>query len=46
MPPKLSTTLAVIVTQIRMPSYHGVAWQRLNPGLPEWRKAQAARSEK
>ena len=37
----LVATLAVIVMQVRKPSYHGVAWQRFNPRLPEWWESQA-----
>ena len=36
----LATTLAVIAAQLRQPSYHGLGWQRINPGLPEWWKAR------
>jgi hypothetical protein len=35
-------TLLVIAEQLRKPSYHGIAWQRLNPRLLEWWKAQGA----
>ena len=37
----LVATLAVIVMQVRKPSYHGIAWQRFNPRLPEWWESQA-----
>ena len=37
----LVATLAVIVMQVRKPSYHGIAWQRFNPKLPEWWQSQA-----
>ncbi len=37
----LVATLAVIAMQVRKPSYHGIAWQRLNPRLPEWWESQA-----
>jgi hypothetical protein len=30
------STVVLSVFQARQPSYHGVLWQRLNPGLPEW----------
>ncbi len=36
----LVATLLVIVVQMRMPSYHGVAWQRINPELPQWWQRQ------
>lgn len=29
-------TLAVITIEIRKPSYHGILWRRINPGLLEW----------
>jgi hypothetical protein len=29
-------TLLVATIEARRPSYHGVGWQRLNPGLPGW----------
>lgn len=32
----LAATVVVIVVQVRRPSYHGIAWQRINPALPEW----------
>lgn len=38
----LATTLIVIVAQVRKPSYHGIAWQRFNPGLLQWWEAQNA----
>ena len=34
-------TLLVIALQIRKPSYHGIAWQWINPELHEWWDAQA-----
>lgn len=37
----LVATLLVIVTQVRQPSYHGVAWQRFNPGLLQWWEAES-----
>ena len=36
----LLATLLVAVVELRRPSYHGVAWARVNPRLPEWWKAQ------
>ena len=32
----LAVTAALTVLQLRQPSYHGIFWQRLNPGLPQW----------
>lgn len=37
----LAATFAVLVLQMRKPSYHGIAWQRLNPDLPSWWAARA-----
>jgi hypothetical protein len=38
----LSFLLAAILIglEMRKPRYHGVAWQKLNPRLPEWWKAR------
>jgi len=41
----LVATLAVIVMQVRKPSYHGIAWQRFNPKLPEWWESQATKRD-
>ena len=41
----LVATLAVIAMQLRKPSYHGIAWQRLNPRLPEWWESQGTERE-
>ena len=38
----LAATILVIVMQLRKPSYHGVAWRRINPELPKWWEAQGA----
>lgn len=32
----LLATVAVIALQMGRPSYHGIAWQRINPGLRNW----------
>jgi len=32
----LLVTILVVVIEIRKPSYHGVAWEKLNPGLRAW----------
>jgi len=32
----LVATVVVAVIEIRRPSYHGVGWSWVNPGLPEW----------
>ncbi len=31
-----SLTAILVVIETRKPSYHGVLWQKINPGLPEW----------
>jgi hypothetical protein len=36
----LAVTVTVVVLQIRKPSYHGLGWQRVNPGLRAWWDAQ------
>jgi hypothetical protein len=34
----MSTTVAVVLLEMRRPSYHGVGWRRINPSLPDsWR---------
>lgn len=37
----LILTLVVIVIEARRPSYHGVAWKRLNPQLEAWWRARS-----
>lgn len=37
----LLVTALVVVLQLRSPSYHGLGWQRINPGLPVWWAAQS-----
>ena len=32
----LVMTVAVVVLQMRKASYHGLGWQRINPGLRAW----------
>jgi hypothetical protein len=32
----------VVIVEMRKPSYHGVGWQRINPGLPAWWDARVA----
>jgi hypothetical protein len=36
-------TLAVIFLQMRKPSYHGIAWQWINPNLPAWWEGECKR---
>jgi hypothetical protein len=38
----LLVTLVVLMLQLRRPSYHGIAWQRINPGLLQWWESQHA----
>jgi hypothetical protein len=35
----LLATVVVIGLEMRKPSYHGVLWERINPGLREWWEA-------
>lgn len=35
----------VVAVEMRRPSYHGVGWRRVNPGLPSWWEARAARAQ-
>lgn len=32
----LVVTAIVVVVEMRKPSYHGVGWKWINPGLPAW----------
>ena len=36
----LTMTAAIIAMEMRKFSYHGILWQRINPGLPKWWEAQ------
>ena len=38
----LVATVALVVLEMRKPSYHGVLWRRINPGLPQWWDEQVA----
>ena len=39
----LLATVVLIAIEMRHPSYHGIAWQRVNPDLPRyWREQQGA----
>jgi hypothetical protein len=42
----IAFTLAAILIgrEMRQPWYHGIGWQRLNPQLPVWWKAQTERT--
>ena len=37
----LLTMVIVVFMETRKPSYHGVGWRRINPGLREWWEAHA-----
>lgn len=36
----LAFTVALVVLEMRKPSYHGVFWRQINPRLPEWWETQ------
>ncbi len=38
----LLVTVIVVVVEMRKPSYHGLGWKRINPGLPAWWEARVA----
>lgn len=38
----LLVTVVVVVVEMRKPSYHGVGWQWINPGLPAWWESRVA----
>lgn len=37
----LAAAVVAAVVELRKPSYHGVGWSRVNPGLRAWWDAQA-----
>jgi len=37
----LAVTVAVVLVEMRKPSYHGVGWKKINPGLIDWWKHQS-----
>jgi hypothetical protein len=39
----LLTTAVLVAVQMRRPSYHGLGWERINPGLPAWWETHRAR---
>ena len=41
-----AVTAILALIEIRRPSYHGVAWQKLNPRLPEWWQSAPATRNK
>jgi hypothetical protein len=38
----LAVTVAVVAVEMRKPSYHGVGWSWINPGLPAWWQSHMA----
>ena len=40
----LGVTVVVVILEMRKPSYHGIAWQRINPDLRKWREIHVART--
>jgi hypothetical protein len=36
----LGATVLVVLLEMRRPSYHGLGWQRINPGLRAWWEGQ------
>ncbi|MHC5056928.1 MAG: hypothetical protein ACYTKD_19780 [Planctomycetota bacterium] len=41
----LALTVCVVLVELRRPSYHGVLWKTVNPGLREWFEMHLARGE-
>jgi hypothetical protein len=39
----LASTAILIGIELRKPSYHGIGWSRINPGLPRWWESQQSR---
>jgi hypothetical protein len=40
----IGATLVLVVIEMRRPSYHGVGWERINPGLRQWWNARTGKS--
>jgi hypothetical protein len=38
-------TAILVVIETRKSSYHGVAWQKINPGLPDWFSANISKDD-
>jgi hypothetical protein len=36
-----ATAVTLVVLELRKPSYHGIFWRQINPGLPQWWEASA-----
>ena len=41
-----AVTVVLAIVEMRRASYHGVGWQRLNPGLSQWWEMHHSRSER
>lgn len=41
----LLVTVVVVIVEMRKPSYHGVGWQWINPGLTAWWQANVAKRD-
>jgi hypothetical protein len=39
-------TAILVVIETRKSSYHGVSWQKINPGLPDWFSANISKDGK
>lgn len=35
-------TVTLVFIELRKPSYHGIFWKKVNPGLPDWFKAETS----
>jgi hypothetical protein len=40
----LVTTLVLVIIEMRRPSYHGIAWQQINPNLKGWWEEHVGKS--
>lgn len=40
----LVTTAIVVAIELRKPSYHGLAWQQINPNLQSWWESNIAKN--
>jgi hypothetical protein len=36
-----ATTVVLVLLEMRKPSYHGIFWRQVNPGLAQWWEAHA-----
>jgi hypothetical protein len=41
----LAVTVVLVTRELRKPSYHGVLWRRINPGLPNWWEAHCQQGD-